>query len=279
LEALNLTYSSEKEERSLLCAMLTELDEWRGLLGSRSDSGEVLLIEQPLKPSVEGGSGVFLARADDGRRWWVKPQNNLQGAKVVVTEYLVGSLGGLIGAPVCEVAIARLPEEIVGWEFRPGATLQAGLAHASRDVEDAQLLHALDYRQQDDNRHRHAGVFALYDWCWGGDDQWLYCHTEEHKLYSHDHGWYLPETGPDWSEATLLSRVDEPHPPGYSKEGLNTGAMERIAGQLEQVDKKKLLRILRSVPTTWAVTDTDLEALGFFLERRAPAVADRLRRV
>ena len=43
--------------------MPTERDVWRGLLGPRSDSGEVLLIEQPLRPSVEGGSGVFLARA------------------------------------------------------------------------------------------------------------------------------------------------------------------------------------------------------------------------
>ena len=72
--------------------MLAERDEWRGLLGSRRDSGKVLLIEQPLRPSVEGGSGVFLARADDGQRWWVKTENNLQGPKVIVIEYLVGSL-------------------------------------------------------------------------------------------------------------------------------------------------------------------------------------------
>ena len=120
LESLCLTYSSQ-EERSLPCTMPGELDGWRGMLDTRSDSDEVLLIEQPLKPSVDGGSGVFLARASDGRRWWVKPRNNLQGAKVIVTEFLVGSVGSLIGAPTCEVSIVRIPEEIAGWEFRPGA--------------------------------------------------------------------------------------------------------------------------------------------------------------
>jgi hypothetical protein len=256
--------------------MPAERDEWRGLLGSRSNPEEVLLIEQPLNPSVEGGSGVFLARADDGQRWWGKPEINLQGPKVIVTEYLVGSLGALIGAPTCEVAIVRIPNEIVGWEFRPGATLKAGLAHASRDVEDAQLLHALEYRQQDDNRRRHAGVFAIYDWCWGGDDQWLYCHTEDQKLYSHDHGHYLPG-GPNWSEDTLTAHVDEQHVLNSPKPGLDPAAINEFAGQLENINREKLLPILRSVPTVWAVTDTELEAVGFFLERRAPAVAERLR--
>lgn len=254
-----------------------ERDEWRGLLGTRSDSGERLLVEQPLKPSVDGGSGVFLARASDGQRWWVKPENNLQGRKVSVTEYLVGSVGSLIGAPTCEVAVVRIPEEIAGWEFRPGATLEAGLAHASRDVEDVELRRSLDYRHQDENTGRHAGVFALYDWCWGGDDQWLYRHTEEHKVYSHDHGWYLPETGPDWSENTLLNHLDEPHQPGYPKNDLNPHAIEAIATRLEEIDREQLIPILQSVPAAWAVTNTDLEALGFFLEHRAPSVAERLR--
>jgi len=259
--------------------MTVERDEWSGLLDSRGAPEEVLQIEQPLKPSVEGGSGVFLARASDGQRWWVKPENNLQGAKVIVTEYLIGSLGSLIGAPTCEVAVSQIPEELAGWEFRPGATLEAGLAHASRNVEDAQLLHSLDYRQQDDNRRRHVGVFAIYDWCWGGDDQWLYCHSAEHRIYSHDHGWYLPEVGPEWSESALLSRINEAHPPSYPKNDLDPSAITQIAGVLEQIDKEKLVPILMSVPTSWAATNTDLEALGFFLERRAPAVADRLRQI
>ena len=148
-----------------------------------------LVVEMPLQPSAAGGSGTFLAQLSDRRRWWVKPQNNFQGPKVIVTEHIVARAGALIGAPVCEVAIAQIPDEIVGWEFRAGAGLQAGFAHASLAVDDAHEARTLDHRERDDNRRRQAGIFALYDWCWGGDDQWLYSESADRAVFSHDHGW------------------------------------------------------------------------------------------
>lgn len=250
--------------------------EWNGLLGGRADPVSPLVVELPLAPSPAGGSGTFLAEASDRRRWWVKPQNNLQGERVIVTEYVVAKAGRLIGAPVCEVAIVEIPEEIAGWEFRPGAHLQPGLAHASLAVDDAQEARSLEYRDRDDNRRRHAGVYALYDWCWGGDDQWLYCETDDRKLYSHDHGWYLPENGPDWNETTLLARVDEPHPPAHPTADLDPTELTTLAARLRAPLRQPLADLLVTVPTSWPVGDADLEALGFFLERRAPAVAARL---
>ncbi|MDP9401787.1 MAG: hypothetical protein M3P85_00310 [Actinomycetota bacterium] len=257
--------------------MPVERDEWQGSMGGRTELLDPVVIEMPLAPSAAGGSGTFLADASDGRRWWVKPLNNLQGPKVVVTEYVVGTAGAIVGTPVCEVAIVRIPDEIAGWEFRPGATLEPGLAHASRAVDGALEGRALDHRDRDDNRRRHAGVFALYDWCWGGDDQWLYCETDDRKLYSHDHGWYLPENGPDWSEASLVARVDEPHSAVHPAPGLDNGEIERLADKLRSPLRAPLTSLLRSVPPSWPATDGELETLGFFLERRAPSVAGRLR--
>ncbi len=250
--------------------------EWNGLLGGRADPASPLVVELPLAPSPAGGSGTFLAEASDHRRWWVKPQNNLQGERVIVTEYVVASAGWLIDAPVCEVAIVEIPEEIAGWEFRPGAHLKPGLAHASLAVDDAQEARVLEYRDRDDNRRRHAGVYALYDWCWGGDDQWLYCETDDRKLYSHDHGWYLPENGPAWSEGTLVARVDEPHPAAHPTADLDPAELAALAARLRAPLRQRLVDLLVTVPASWPVGDVDLEALGFFLERRAPAVAARL---
>lgn len=251
--------------------------DWAGLVGGRTDPVNSVRVEVPLVASPRGSSGTFLALASDGRRWWVKPQNNLQGSRVVATEHLVARAGALIGAPVCEVAIVEIPAALVGWEFRPGAHLEAGFAHGSLAVDDAQESRSLEYRQRDDNRRRHAGVLALYDWCWGGDDQWLYCETDERKLYSHDHGWYLPEVGPDWDEASLEARVDEPHPAAYPPEDLDAGALSDSADRLDAVSRAELVALLGAVPASWPVPDPDLDALGFFLERRAPAVAGRLR--
>jgi hypothetical protein len=136
--------------------------------------------------------------------------------------------------------------ESISWH----TAVQSVFAHAYRGVRDAQLLHALDHRQEDDNRRRHVGVFASYDWCWGEDDQWLYSDTEEQKLYSHDHGWYFPEDGPDWSEATLTSRVDDAHVPNYSKNGLDPGALRVPSGGCTSVPDQKCGKLCLLVSAT-----------------------------
>jgi hypothetical protein len=120
-------------------------------------------------------------------------------------------------------------------------------------------------------------VFALYDWCWGGgDDQWLYCEIDDRKVYSHDHGWYLPETGPDWSESAIMARVDEPHLARYAVANLDRSKLAEMSARLREPLREELVAVLSSVPASWAVSDRELEAVGFFLERRAPAVAERL---
>lgn len=250
--------------------------EWSGVLSDRGNPDEIPVIEVPLQPSPQGGSGTFLAADDNGKKWWVKPLNNQQGGKVIVTEQIVGRMGALIGAPVCEVGVVRLPEEISGWEFRPGAQIQPGLAHGSAAVDPVVEDRSLAHRDRDDNRRRHVGIIALYDWCWGGDPQWLYAEANDRMVYSHDHGWYLPEEGNDWDEVTLVTRVDEPHVPAWPIGGLDADELTRLATVLSAVSTHDLIEILREVPLSWPATTGELETLGWFLERRAPNVARRL---
>lgn len=224
-----------------------------------------------------GGSGAFQARDADRREWWVKPVNNLQSPRVTVTEHIVGRAGTLIGAPVCEVSVVSLPEALAGWEFRPGRKLEPGLAHGSRAVPDPRESRRLDHAQRDDNGRRHPGLFALYDWCWGGDGQWLYCWTDDLKVYSHDHGWYFPETGPNWSVDALLARWDEAHPLADATSSLPHAVFLDYAERLEAVSRLQILNMLNGIPAAWPVQDEELEVLGFFLEARTSSVAARLR--
>jgi hypothetical protein len=87
---------------------------------SREDVPISVSAVMPLRPSSVGGAGSFLVVADDGRRYWCKSLNNFQSPRVPITEQLVGRLGALIGAPVCEVALVLL-DDVVGWEIRPGS--------------------------------------------------------------------------------------------------------------------------------------------------------------
>ena len=234
------------------------------------------IIVLPLQPSPRGGSGTFLAVDTEDREWWVKPLNNAQNERVVVTESIVGAAGRLIGAPVCETAIVYLPESLEGWEFRPGRSLESGFAHASLAVEAAVEDRQLRSRDDDDNRVNHVGVFALYDWCWGGDPQWLYSSAGENRIFSHDHGWYLPEVGPTWTEQALVHCVDEPHELNAPTVLLDQGEMSRLAGRLRNLTRTELCHALSDLPTEWPVTDNELECVGWFLETRAHPVAGRL---
>src|SRR6478672_7904713 len=100
-----------------------EREAWTGALVERpSDQAIKLFVRTPIQPSTRGGSGTFLAEGSDGRKWWVKPPNHLQGGKVIVSEFVVAGAGALIEAPTCEVRAIAIPDEIVGWEFRPGST-------------------------------------------------------------------------------------------------------------------------------------------------------------
>jgi hypothetical protein len=237
--------------------------------------GDIKVVA-PLARSEVGGSGTFLAVCSDDARRWVKPPNNPQGGKVIVTELVVARAGSLIGAPVCEVVVVHVPGELAGWEFRPGERLAAGLAPGSRAVEDAIEIATLAHRDRDDNARRHSGVFALYDWCWGADDQWLYQASDDHRLFSHDHGWYLPEPGAEWSVESLNARVDQPHAAQHPHVGLDREELRRLAGRLRNVSHAELVGLLRTVPADWPVSDDELAHLGRFLECRAPAVAQRL---
>lgn len=227
--------------------------------------------------TVRGGSQSFPVLDTEDERWYVKAPNNPQGGRVIVTEFIVSAAGRLIGAPVCEVQPMLIPDEFAGMRFPNGLELVPGVGSASRTIPNVVEEGTLGHGTEDDNHRRHAGVVALYDWCWGGDGQWLYCASAENRVYSHDHGWYLPPEGADWTEAALLADVDTPHPFPALPSDLDLEELERLAGALEAVGREDLRRILAEVPLEWGIPSSELEATGYFLERRAPAVAERMR--
>lgn len=230
----------------------------------------------PLRPSSVGGSGAFLVLADDGRRYWCKPLNNMQSARVTITEQIVARLGALIGAPVCEPQLVRL-DAIAGWEFRlgTGRVVEPGWSHGSVAVDPALETRSLEHRPEDDNRRRHSGIYALCDWLAGSDVQWLYATDEDNAYYSHDHGFFL--TGPDWTIASLDAAKDGNFAISVPPDGLDPEALVAYADALEALTREGIEAEVSKLPAEWPVSDEELVAVRDFAEHRAGPAAGRLR--
>jgi hypothetical protein len=233
-------------------------------------------MKAPLSQSTTGGSGSFPCLGSDGRRYWVKTLNGPQGSRVPVTEQLIGRAGAIMEAPTCFVEVIFIPKAFVGWEFRPGYQIQRGFAHASLAVENSVEEKALSHRNCDENSVRHAGYFAMYDWCWGDDLQGLLSLDRDNEFHSHDHGHFLPG-GPAWDVASLKAHHGDPHPLAMDTSGLSVVELNRVAVKLEAITRGEILAVVSRIPRSWPVTDAELEEVGAFLEHRAPLVAARLR--
>ena len=226
--------------------------------------------------SAHGGSGSFLAEANDGHRYWCKAVNNPQGPKVPATEQIVARLGTLASIAVCPVQLLRVPPAIAGWEFRDGIPLAEGWVHGSLAIHPVTETHTLAYRQDDDNAKRHAGYFALYDWLFGNDPQWLVSQPAGWMYYSHDHGHYFPG-GPAWTVASLEGNKDTPNALGADIAGLDRSEVLRIADALDGIDQQMLEDAVADLPFDWPVSDAELDAVVAFAMYRRTPVASRLR--
>lgn len=253
---------------------------WAGMISAHRTCDVELQLDAVLESQSDtrGGSLPFKGLASDGGVYWIKLTSNPQSNRVPTTEQLVAGMGRLIGAPVCDTKLLSIAEDFDGEILDNGTVLAAGIAHASRDIGNCSFDKSYEpqYRDQDDNRRRHAGYFALYDWCWGDDMQWLYDLQDDRRTYSHDHGLFLPGA-PDWTADSLAQDVDKPHKLASEGIGLDDNELRRLASRLESVTMEDIAQVVRQIPSTWPVSDEELEtAAAFFDFRRLPTAA-RLR--
>lgn len=214
-------------------------------------------------------------RADDGRRYWCKSLNNFQSPRVPINEQLVARLGTLINAPVCTPQLVQL-DAIAGWEIRPGTNrlVEAGWAHGCLAVESAVETRTLDRRAEDDNRVRHAGIQAIYDWMCGNDPQWLMASADANSFHSHDHGHYF--AGPDWTSTTLGTMLTTEYTvPDTSN--LDPMELARLADALDGLQREDIEEQVAKLPASWPIDDAELESFVDLADARRAPVAERMR--
>jgi hypothetical protein len=231
---------------------------------------------RPPRPPANSGSRAFLLHTDLGM-CWCKPLNNPQGPMVPLNEQLCAAWGKLIGAPVCEGWMVEIPGELAGEEIAPGYLLEAGIAHGSAEVADAaEIRGSLNHLGDDSNAVRYAGLFALYDWLWGGDAQWLYSTREQNAYYAHDQGHFFPD-GPNWTVDSLNASRELPHTLAQPTAGLDPVELQRLADALGALTAEELRDVLPNFPASWPMDPIKLDTVIDFALHRATGVAQRLR--
>lgn len=259
--------------------VLTRMEQdWADKRAGRCLPDVTITLQAPLKQGGASAASPFLGKCSDGSNWFIKPPV-VGMTRALVAEWIVGRLGRAIGAPVCEVSLVEIPEELLPWEYSPGKQLVAGVGCGSRDLAGTptEIRTDLQHRDDDDNRRRHAGVFAIVDWFQGSDLQWLLDVANDWTLHSHDHGWYLPPGGPNWTPEELRANVGTPWQNAGDAAGLDEAELERLATAVVDVPDEYIADVIGAVPPGWNVPSTDLDCLAWYLAERRAGVATRLR--
>ncbi|HUW78881.1 MAG TPA: HipA family kinase [Candidatus Nanopelagicaceae bacterium] len=260
--------------------LLAQLQQWLGSINDRHDNFDALRVVSVLEEGGGSFGSPVKVLGSDRRIYFVKTMETLaaQYRQSIAIEQIVARVGQLIGASVCEASLIRIPDDFIGYQIKPAVKFEFRHAHASLAVENAvEVRTNLEHRHLDDNKSRHVGVYALYDWCFGHDPQWLHEKDNAYAMVSHDHGLYFPNCLGAIDQSALRLQVNTPNPFTDSAKGLNRVEVEVIADKLDSLRRGDILDILNQIPASWPVTNEDLEVLGWFLEERAKPVADRLR--
>jgi hypothetical protein len=242
-------------------------------------------------PSTAAPFIVTVAGGDAPLKYWAKALNGPEGPFALIAEAIVSRLGALTGAPVCETAFIDV-SAFAGFAYAPGYALSGELAYATRDVPGGQAKEFIQHRTIGDNRARLAREYVLYEWCLGGDDQWLY--DTDRRVYSHDHGRWLLNTkrrfaGPPIWSATSLEAHGGARWGSVQHETAIAVAPDEVrsaAHVASSITHNDLVSVLDPIVSAWAdcglafADGLSLEAtmrrVGSWLETRRDAVVSHL---
>jgi hypothetical protein len=241
---------------------------WRDMiLREAANRAPVVRVVTPVRP-LRGASLAVVADCDDGRRYVVKGR---QVMRPLIADHIVGRLAGVIGAPVPEVQLVDVPDELIG----PGSYLahfRAGIGHGSVFVPECLDGWYVQYANDTGNPERFAALAVLFGWTDAGDRQFLYSKAAPHLVWSGDHGEFFTGSS-EWTVETLgtahaatvdLWTVAEAGPPS----ALLRAAMERLRLATDAV----IAGIVAIPPNEWGITLDERVALADYLARRRDAI-------
>jgi hypothetical protein len=225
-----------------------------------------------------GGSRPQIWECSDGSTYYVKHPNNpqdhgngIQGSRILVAERVFGLLAARLDAPCGAVRLLDIPQFLVdagqlAYQDGSGRALGAGVAHGSREIEDVQPGPPPS-ETIPENRPRYSSLAILHAWFVPSDVQWLHEITVPHRIWSVDHGGYLPGHNL-WTPQLLEQNRDPVLGTPFAGAALTTADLEAAFAPLTDLSERDVAQVVGSIPLEWDVALDDLVALGRWLWSR-----------
>jgi hypothetical protein len=212
-----------------------------------------------------GASGSILFHCQSGARFVAKGTRNRQG---LVAEHVVARLGQLIEAPVGDVAVIEVPAVLNA--NADVAAMGAGLAHATRFIENLTDKLAISDTGVPGNRARFARLCILYSLTRANDWQLFYT-TGDRLVHSLDHGHFFPG-GPNWTAAGLRAAPAATIDGWFAPAALTNAELADAKHRLAGITNQDIEAILAGPPPEWPFTGDDRDALGGYVRSRRDAL-------
>ena len=246
---------------------------------------------------VESTALPFIVTVDDqpsSSKYWVKALEGPEGPFALIAEAIVSGLGKLTGAPVCDTAfidISAFTDRMIAPGHPSQYRLSHPVAYGSRDIPGATSSPVIRNRTVGDNPARLAYEYVLFEWCLGGDEQWL-TDPADRRLYSHDHGrWLITTTGqlqgpPTWSASALDAMLDTQRGSYQHKIATASSDVRQAAVQAGRITHNDLVNVLDPIVAAWGGAgiifpdglslEATMRRVGRWLEKRRDIVTARL---
>jgi len=242
---------------------ITTENEWRRLIAARKATAQDSVLAETVLMQFGTASSPLLIECGD-EKWVVKGKHL---GRALVNEQVVGRLGMAMGAPVGDVGLVRVTEELrADYPAIPPQTV--GLNHGSRFVEGVSERRDFDDTALDVNRDRLALLAILYGWARADDYQAFYRKEEPRYVYSFDHAYFFPG-GAEWTPESLHG-ADAAAPDAHVVERgkLTQADLVVAAPALECISAEHIAEAIGAIPEEWNLPEGEAVALAMYLERR-----------
>src|SRR5262245_3363563 len=201
-------------------------------------------------------SRPVILSCDDGRVYVVKARqpNRPDMMRAMISERVIGGLANKVGAPVPDVALIDVPNELCAAQPEMSHILP-GIAHGSQHIANATDRASIDHYDVLANRRRFSLLALLYGWAQAGDHQFIYDKAAPHNVYSVDHGHFFPG-GPNWSAATLTAAVlpAEADAQLIGTCTLTPDELRSAAEHFNAMNAAAISQTVANVPAEWGLT-------------------------